>query len=323
MTEHDLQPSQQLATPSQALCDIRTTALEHIEAARKLRRQERLKRAAKFTQVGWRRKKGYTFQEDKLQTQQQIQDVFEKADNTIREPTKNKPMVVRETKCIVNIGGTEVSTLTHAKVMDHIRQVSWPLVLRFRRPLDEKDILSLARISTMRNDDRFTDDVVLEHLKRKLVRGQILCRFPTPTRLKRSKPYLTRLSIDENTLYYESEDRIKNANSSRVSISLYNLRFVVKGKTNSAFRTGAKTLHFRDEECFSIVAEGKTLNFAVPAPVPDDGRSAQRCDLLVWGLKRLIQEMEGSQIFVDKDGIIKRRVNAKTLLTTIKKKTKN
>lgn len=35
-------------------------------------------------QVGWRRKKGYTYQVDKLETQQHIQDVFEKSDNSIQ-----------------------------------------------------------------------------------------------------------------------------------------------------------------------------------------------------------------------------------------------
>ena len=34
-------------------------------------------------QVEWRRKKGYMYQADRLETQQYIQDVFEKADNTI------------------------------------------------------------------------------------------------------------------------------------------------------------------------------------------------------------------------------------------------
>lgn len=39
--------------------------------------------AKKKKQVEWRRKKGYVYQADRLETQRYIQDVFEKADNTI------------------------------------------------------------------------------------------------------------------------------------------------------------------------------------------------------------------------------------------------
>lgn len=43
----------------------------------------------------------------------------------------------------------------------------------------------------------------------------------------------------------------------------------------------------------------------------------QRCELLVWGLKCLIHEMQGSQVYVDKDGAVKRRVRPKHMLTTV------
>lgn len=38
---------------------------------------------------------------------------------------------------------------------------------------------------------------------------------------------------------------------------------------------------------------------------------------MVWGLKRLIHEMQGSQVYVDKDGAVKRRVRPKDMLTTV------
>ena len=34
--------------------------------------------------------------------------------------------------------------------MAHIRQATWPLVLRFRLPLEERDVFSLAKIADMR-----------------------------------------------------------------------------------------------------------------------------------------------------------------------------
>lgn len=43
----------------------------------------------------------------------------------------------------------------------------------------------------------------------------------------------------------------------------------------------------------------------------------QRCNLLVWGLRSLIHEMQGSQVYVDKDGAVKRRVRPKDILTTV------
>lgn len=43
----------------------------------------------------------------------------------------------------------------------------------------------------------------------------------------------------------------------------------------------------------------------------------QRCELLVWGLKKLIHETQGSQVYVDKDGAVKRRVRPKSTIKTI------
>ncbi len=43
----------------------------------------------------------------------------------------------------------------------------------------------------------------------------------------------------------------------------------------------------------------------------------KRCDLLVWGLRSLIHEMQGSQVYVDKDGAVKRRVRPKDMLNTV------
>lgn len=40
--------------------------------------------------------------------------------------------------------------MRHQKAMAHIRQASWPLVLRFRLPLEERDVFSLSKIADMR-----------------------------------------------------------------------------------------------------------------------------------------------------------------------------
>lgn len=50
-------------------------------------------------------------------------------------------------------------------------------------------------------------------------------------------------------------------------------RFVTKGKTTVTLKKGARRLG--EEACFSLAAEGKVLDFAVPSTVPDDGKSGQ------------------------------------------------
>ena len=44
----------------------------------------------------------------------------------------------------------KVTNMSHQKAMAHIRQASWPLVLRFRLPLEERDVFSLSKIADMR-----------------------------------------------------------------------------------------------------------------------------------------------------------------------------
>ena len=48
--------------------------------------------------------------------------------------------------------GEQATNVSHQKAMAHIRQATWPLVLRFRLPLEERDVFSLAKIADMRYD---------------------------------------------------------------------------------------------------------------------------------------------------------------------------
>lgn len=40
--------------------------------------------------------------------------------------------------------------MSHHRAMVHIRQAAWPLVLKFRLPLDERDVFSLEKLAEMR-----------------------------------------------------------------------------------------------------------------------------------------------------------------------------
>lgn len=53
---------------------------------------------------------------------------------------------------------------------------------------------------------------------------QKLLRFPTKKGMLRTKPYLTRLSIDEHNLYYEGRDRVSLLEAARRGILLYDLK---------------------------------------------------------------------------------------------------
>lgn len=50
--------------------------------------------------------------------------------------------------------------MSHGKAMAHIRQASWPLVLRFRLPLEERDVFSLSKIADMRYSGEASASVV-------------------------------------------------------------------------------------------------------------------------------------------------------------------
>ena len=52
--------------------------------------------------------------------------------------------------CTLLIFREKVANMSHRKAMAHIRQASWPLVLRFRLPLEERDVFSLSKIAEMR-----------------------------------------------------------------------------------------------------------------------------------------------------------------------------
>lgn len=64
------------------------------------------------TKVEWRRKKGYTYQVDRLETQQYIQDVFERADNTISVSVHQATLtlLLPRVVCAANVHKTGRST---------------------------------------------------------------------------------------------------------------------------------------------------------------------------------------------------------------------
>lgn len=88
-----------------------------------------------------------------------------------------------------------------------------------------------------------------------------------------SAPSINRGKHHANTLYaHVHMHSYHNRNRTRTRAARTH-RFVTKGKATTTLRKSAKRLS--EDACFSLAAEGKVLDFAVPATVPDDGKSGQ------------------------------------------------
>jgi hypothetical protein len=382
-----------------SLREAQKQAEEHVMSARHQRNGRRVVIAAKFTQAAWRAKKGYAYQDEKLQLRRHFQQVFEKADNTIKEPKSKAPMVVAEIQQVLNIGGAEeynvefekstgltiglrqkgrlhhrrrpnggglalsekvpapdepevtevfsvpdsekargisvgsillsvnrypVTPLSHQQTMIRIQQASWPLTLRFSRPLVDKDVLKLRSIAAMRTDDRLTDEVVLEHIKRRLLAGIGVWRFGLRGALRQAVRMDMTLSIDQNRIYYSGRDMEANGSPTIRFASLYDLKHVTVGKGSSALEKGAKGLPH--QACFTVFlttsgkGDYKALDLAVKDGLADgaenvDMDTARNCrDALVWGLRCMIEGIRAKQTYMDKDGTFKTRRAPKQVL---------
>lgn len=59
----------------------------------------------------------------------------------------------------------------------------------------------------------------------------------------------------------------------------------MRGKTTATLRKSAGRM--ANDVCFSLAAEGKTLDFAVPPTLPDDGKSSQVRDNIALAVERI------------------------------------
>jgi len=356
-------------------------AQKNIEKAKKERKDKKLERAVKFTQINWRAKKKYGTGEQELQVRKHIQKVFADAEGTIEQARAGVPLVAEETTNIINIGVTEeyeyviqnpiegnklpikfakqkhseisyvkwrntedkhladavhfgslllaiddypCSSLTHEEKMERLSAASYPIKLRLRRALEGSDVLHLQDIIAIESEE-----VRLNELKRRLVRGVTLKKH---CKGWKTKPHLTRLSIDEHSIHWEGRDREKNkSKDSSKSLSLFELKWcaTTEKKETEVFKKAKFKKKERAEiykRCFSIGTEKRSLDFEVSAAAgtdraeePADGKSLgeKRRDLLVWGFQQIIKEINSSQLFVDKDGNPIKRQRAKKQLKAI------
>ena len=214
-----------------------------------------------------------------------------------------------------------VSSLSHESVMHRLKSAKWPLVLRFERPLAEADVTLMPEILEL---DQTTpgglpDDFKLQMLKRLLAKGIVVRKHG-----RSGKPHDSILYINETMVFWQVRNALKLQADSKIvrkkknvpedeqveppglslkydltkGVSLYDLKYVRIGKIAPAFkRSVAKRAP--DANCFTIFAEGRTLDFEVIEEFCD---SAVARTALAWAFDKIIAEARGTKIFVDKTG---------------------
>ena len=180
--------------------------------------------------------------------------------------------------------------------------------------------------------------VKLQVLKRRLVRGVTVRVHGSPT-LKGSS-YLTRLYITETHFFWEEElrsDPTVDRNQVASGCTLYELKFITQGKQTENFKK-SEFAKIPSGMCFSVHFEWEggagSLDCEVSDALPPTGNEEAvrnrirgefkkdpgevRADVLVWGLRSIIEEVQSTQLYYDENGLPKKRRRPKGRLKVIK-----
>jgi hypothetical protein len=204
---------------------------------------------------------------------------------------------------VVAINAYPATGLTHEETMLRLSAAVWPLTIRFQRPLVDDRVLSLLALAEIEDDS-----LRVQAFKRKMLTGIYLIKHGK----RHTTPHMTKLWIDNNHLFWEGKKHGKNGQDDSKGIGLYEMKWVVAGK--KAFRDHKSERDAPDQFCFSLVAEDRALDFQVS---DHDGEAQTGQAMLVDCFKALVQEVRGSQLFVNEDGNVIRRNKPKSRLRTI------
>jgi len=168
--------------------------------------------------------------------------------------------------------------------------------------------------------------VKMQVLKRRLVRGVTVRVHGSPTMGGGS--YLTRIYLTETHFFWEEPSRSNpelDRNQVASGVTLYELKFVTSGKGSDNFKkVGPK---IPAGMCFSIHFEWEggsgCLDCEVSDALPPTGNEEAvrnrirgefkkdpgevRADVLVWGIRNIIDEVQSTQLYYDEDGLPKKR----------------
>jgi hypothetical protein len=154
------------------------------------------------------------------------------------------------------------------------------------------------------------EDLRYQMFKQKLAEGFEIIKHSKKGRGRHD----TKIRIDDNYFYYYSGplERMddEDADDFWKHYSLYDIKYIEVGKTTK----GLKKFGVNENLCFSLMTEGRPMDFELHR---DTTHAEQSCRMLVWGLERLLDEIQASQWFVNKEGIPTRRRNAKKVLRTL------
>jgi hypothetical protein len=294
-----------------------------------------------------------------------------------RLKSTNPKLAVHHNSVLVSVNGFPVSSLTFSATIERITSTRWPLVMRWRRPINLTECFSLIEIATNVNGDplkreetewrrggihgtdtgeqqeeqnrlmyedyvdtwRGSSIVKLQVLKRRLVRGVTVRLHGSPT--MGGEPYLTRLYLTETHFFWEEPSRADptvDRNQVASGVTLYELKFLTLGKTSDSFKKAESAKKVLSGMCFSLHFEydggAGCLDCEVSDALPPTGNEEVvrnrirgafkkdpgevRADVLVWGLRKIIEEVQATQLYYDEDGLPKKRRLPKTKLKVLK-----
>jgi len=235
-------------------------------------------------------------------------------------PRKGRDMLVPDS-VLLTVQAYPVSSLSHDAVMQRLTSARWPLTLRFERPLVDADVTSLADVLELdaTHPGGLPDDLKLQMLKRLLSQGIAVRKHG-----RSGSPHDTILYMNETILFWgvrnakklqanskivRKKKNVADENQAEVrglsmkydltkAVSLYDLKYVRVGKISPALRRSASR-RAADAACFTLFAEGRTLDFETVAEYCDVGAARTA---FAWAFDKIIEEARGTKIFVDKTG---------------------
>lgn len=233
---------------------------------------------------------------------------------------KGRDMLVEDSVLLV-VQSYPVSSLSHEAVMHRLKSAKWPLVLKFERPLEDADVTLMPDILELDHatPGGLPDDIKLQMVKRLLNKGLRVRKHG-----RAGKPHDTILYLNETIVFWQVRNALKAQADSKIvkkkknvpedeqeevkglslkydltkGVSLYDLKYVRVGKISAAFKR-AVAKRAPEANCFTIFAEGRTLDFECIEEFAD---SAKARTALAWAFDKVIAEARGTKIFVDKTG---------------------
>jgi len=262
---------------------------------------------------------------------------------------------VKPRSILLAINGYPVNSLTHQQKMDRLAAARFPLKLLLKRPLEKEDVLKLSEIISIESKDVRLNELkrklwrgvtVLKFGRKgkphatRLAIDELWIYWEGKNRKDPRKKAQKALSLFEvrwaaqgkktavfKTKYAKDNKKYPWDLCFSIAAEKRTLDFFVQndvgddGQANGGEVLGkiADNFYDNDEEAGSGEVNSESQRDGKEETKKEDPTLAElRCTLLVWGFKKIIEEIKSVQHFVDKDGNPIKRKIAKKQLTAIK-----